>query len=153
MTKKVTVRHPEKLMFSFFRDRDQALSEINMGLTRQALTCEDGKVLARTHFGMNPQYLMMGVTTLANVVTLLFQNNQTVSPSSEIWNYLEYGFELLGLMELSRNVRSNIGEVTCALQTESNFEYFTGKLNDAISRSRDWSQSEELRLFQSLGLR
>lgn len=153
MTKKITVRHPEILMFSFFRDMDQTLSEVNMGLARHALTCEDGKVLARTHFGMNPQYLMMGVTTLANVVTLLFQNNQTVNPSSEIWNYMEYGFELLGLIELSRKVRSNIGEVACALQTESNFEFFTSKLNEAIKRSRDWSQSEELRLFQSLGLR
>ena len=134
MTKKITLREPGRHMISMFCDMEPTFEDDMHDLVCQAFTTEDGKLLALTHFSMNPEYLLLGVLANTVIVEVMVHHNPAIQSISEVWNYLEDGLKLLGLTELSQKVRSHINDVSASLQDEDNFEYFQSKLDECIAR-------------------
>jgi hypothetical protein len=134
MTKKITLREPGRHMISMFCDMEPTFEDDMHDLVCQVFTTEDGKLLALTHFSMNPEYLLLGVLANTVIVEVMVHHNPAIQSISEVWNYLEDGLKLLGLTELSQKVRSHINDVSASLQDEDNFEYFQSKLDECIAR-------------------
>lgn len=149
MTKKITLREPERHLISFFSDTEETIEESLDDLACQAFTTEDGKLLALTQFLINPEYLLFGVLTTTVIAEVMLHHNPAIQSITEVWNYLEEGLKLLGLTELSNKVKNNIKEVSAQLQDEKNLEYFQTKLSESIAQHKQRSKIAEMNFVQT----